>query len=209
MSDIQQLEQEIILDAQKKADGIIQEAKLESDKIMKQAEEKKSLLLQKINRDLAQEQQIQIQRELSRIRLQNKIELKNLKESLLERIFQESMDQIQKIRQTKDSRYVDALSKIIISSGSSLGGGELEIQINPDDTSMIDFSRLESEITKDSGTETSIKISSSKTSIIDGGAILYKGSLSVNNSLKAIFERRSEIIRNQLNKIIFEDSNNH
>lgn len=208
MSDIQQLEQEIILDAQKKADGIIQEAKLESAKIMKQAEEEKSLLLQKINNDLAQEQQVQIQRELSRIRLQNKIKLANLKESLLEQIFQESMDQIQELRQSKDNRYVDALSKIIISSGSSLGGGELEIQINPDDTSMIDLSRMESEIASNCGTETTIKISSTKTSIIDGGAILYKGSLSVDNSLKAIFERRSDLIRNQLNKIIFEDSSN-
>ena len=208
MSDIQQLEQEIILDAQKKADGIIQEAKLESAKIMKQAEEQKSLLLQKINNDLAQERQVQIQRELSRIRLQNKIRLENLKESLLEQIFQESMDQIQKLRQSKDNKYVDALSKIIISSGSSLGGGELEIQINPDDTSIIDISRMESEIARNCGTETTIKISSSKTSIIDGGAILYKGSLSVDNSLKAIFERRSDLIRNQLNKIIFEDSSN-
>ncbi|MHA2053865.1 MAG: V-type ATP synthase subunit E [Candidatus Hodarchaeales archaeon] len=208
MSDIQQLEQEIILDAQKQAEGIIQNAKLESDKILKQAEEEKNSLLEKINHELAQEQQVHIQRELSRIRLQNKIKLENIKESLIEEIFQGGLDQIQKLRLQRDNRYAETLSKIIISSGISLGGGDLEMQINPDDTSMIEISSLNSEITEKTGSETTLKISTSKTNIINGGVILFKGSLSVNNSLQAIFDRRSDIIRNRLNKLIFEDSNN-
>ncbi|MHA2237663.1 MAG: V-type ATP synthase subunit E [Candidatus Hodarchaeales archaeon] len=208
MSDIQQLEQEIILDAQKQAEGIIQNAKLESDKILKQAEEEKNSLLEKINHELAQEQQVHIQRELSRIRLQNKIKLENIKESLIEEIFQGGLDQIQKLRLQRDNRYAETLSKIIISSGISLGGGDLEMQINPDDTSMIEISSLNSEITEKTGSETTLKISTSKTNIINGGVILFKGSLSVNNSLQAIFDRRSDIIRNQLNKLIFEDSSN-
>ncbi|MHA2174538.1 MAG: V-type ATP synthase subunit E [Candidatus Hodarchaeales archaeon] len=208
MSDIQQLEQEIILDAQKQAEGIIQNAKLESDKILKQAEEEKKSLLEKINHELAQEQQVQIQRELSRIRLQNKIKLENIKESLIEEIFQGSLDQIQKLRLQRDNRYAEMLSKIIISSGISLGGGDLEMQINPDDTSMLEISSLNSAITEKTGSETTLKISTSKTNIINGGVILFKGSLSVNNSLQAIFDRRSDIIRNQLNKLIFEDSSN-
>ncbi len=128
-----------------------------------------------------------------------------MKESLIKEIFQDSIEQIQKLRQSKDKKYFDSLSKIIISSGISLGGGELEMQINPDDISMVNISILESEIANKIGSETILKIMPTKNDTINGGVILYKGSLSVNNSLNAILERRSEIIRNRLNKMVFDE----
>lgn len=205
MSDIQQLEQEILQDAQSKANEILNEAQKEAEAIIKQAREESEKLIEKMKKENLQEQETQVQRELSRIRIRSKIQLENIKETLIQEIFNNSMDKIQQMRQQKDQQYMNALTKLIISSGSILEGGNLTIALHPDDTSTIDISFLESEITKQSGNDTHIEISSSEDDAIKGGTILYKGSLAVDNTFEAIFDRRKEIIRNKLNSLIFQN----
>jgi vacuolar-type H+-ATPase subunit E/Vma4 len=203
MSDIQQLEQEILQDAQNKANEILKDAKKEAELIHQQANKKRKELMEKLDREIIQEQETEIQRELSRIRIRNKIQIENIKESLIQEIINNSMDQIQKMRETKDQKYLSALTNLIITSGKVLEGGDLTVALHSDDITSVDKSYLEAEITRQSGNETHIELSSPKNSTIKGGTMLYKGSLAVDNTFEAIFDRRKEIIRNELNSLIF------
>ena len=205
MSDIQQLEQEILQDAQNKANELLKEAKKEAELIRQQAHRKSEELMEKIKKEIIQEQETEIQRELSHIRIRNKIQIENIKETLIQEIIDNSMKQIQKMREQKDQRYLSALKSLIISSGTVLEGGDLSVMVHSDDISSIDKTYLETEITKQSGNETRIKLSSPESSTIKGGTLLYKGSLAINNTFEAIFDRRKEIIRNELNSLLFLD----
>ena len=205
MSDIQQLEQEILQDAQDKANQVLQEARKEAETIIAQAREESTKLKDKLKKELAQEQETQIQRELSQIRIKSKIQLENLKETLVQEIFDSSMEKIQHMRRNQAQQYTSALTKLIISSGSILEGGELIVELNSDDVTTVNVALLESEITKQSGNETHIEITTSEDNTIKGGTILYKGDLAVDNTFEAIFERRKDIIRNELHSLIFHN----
>ncbi len=203
MSDIQQLEQEILQNAQNNAENILKEAKKEADEILSQAKSKNKELKQKMEKEHLERQEIEVQRELSRIRIKNKIEIENLKESLVQEIFDDSINKIKQMREQKDKRYLNALSDLIVLSGTILEGGEMSITLHPSDAQTIEKNSLEAEIAKKTGTSTKINVSSKEQDLINGGVILQKGSLIVNNTFNAIFDRRKEAIRNKLNSVIF------
>ncbi len=205
MSDIQQLEQEILQDAQNKAENILKEAKKEADEMLSQARSKNKELMQKVEKEKLESQEIEVQRELSRIRIKSKIELENLKESLVQEIFDDSIAKIRQMRKQKDKRYLKALSELVILSGTILEGGEMNVTLHPGDAETIDRNSLEAEVAKKTGTSTKLNISSSEQDFINGGVISKKGSLTVNNTFNAIFDRRKEAIRNKLNSVIFKD----
>jgi V/A-type H+-transporting ATPase subunit G/H len=205
MSDIQQLEQEILQDAQNNAETILKDAKKEADEILSQARSKNKELMQKVEKEKLERQEIEVQRELSRIRIKNKIELENLKESLVQEIFDDSLLKIRQMREQKDERYLNALSELIVLSGTILEGGEMSITLHPSDTGTIDRNSLEAEVAKKTGTSTKLNVSSSEQDLVNGGVISQKGSLTVNNTFNAIFDRRKESIRNKLSSVIFKE----
>ncbi|MHA1995448.1 MAG: V-type ATP synthase subunit E [Candidatus Hodarchaeales archaeon] len=205
MSDIQQLEQEILQDAQNKAENILKEAKKEADEMLSQATSKNKELMQKVEKEKLESQEIEVQRELSRIRIKSKIELENLKESLIQEIFDDSIAKIRQMREQKDKRYLKALSELVVLSGTILEGGEMNVTLHPGDAETIDRNSLEAEVAKKTGTSTKLNISSSEQDFINGGVISKKGFLTVNNTFNAIFDRRKEVIRNKLNSVIFKD----
>ncbi|MHA1975961.1 MAG: V-type ATP synthase subunit E [Candidatus Hodarchaeales archaeon] len=205
MSDIQQLEQEILQDAQSNAENILKEAKKEANEILSQAKNKSGEIKRKVEQENREKQEIEVQRELSRIRINNKIELENLKESLVQEIFDDSINKIRSMREQKDQRYLNALSELIILSGTILEGGEMNITLHPDDSEIIDKNSLEAEIAKKTGTTTKLNVSSSEEDLVNGGVISQKGSLIVNNTFNAVFDRRKEAIRNKLSSAIFNE----
>ncbi len=205
MSDIQQLEQEILQDAQNSAETILKEAKKEADEILNQARSKNSELKEKIEQEKISRQEIEVQRELSRIRIKNKIDLENLKESLVQEIFENSIYRIKEMREQKDQRYSNSLTDLIVVSCSILEGGEMTISLHPSDVQSINTNSLESEIAKKTGTSTKLNVTSSEHDLTNGGVIVQKGPLMVNNTFNAIFDRRKEAIRNRLSSIIFDE----
>ena len=203
MSDIQQLEQEILQDAQTNAETILKEAQKEATGILNQAKSKNEELFKKVEKEKLARQEIEVQRELSRIRIKNKIELENLKESLVQEIFNDSIAKIKMMREKKEKRYLDALSELIVLSGTILEGGEMSITLHPNDEEAIDKNSLEAEIAKKTGTTTKLNVSSSEQDLLNGGVISQKGSLMVNNTFNAVFDRRKDAIRNKLSSVIF------
>ncbi len=198
-------ETEIIQEAKNQAKDIIQEAEDEAAKILDQAQNENARITRERLVEIVKAEEQKAQHELSRLRLKNKIEFMNVKESLLEHIFMESLERIEGFQDQKAEIYRTSLTNKIIQGGVSLSGGELIIELAADDVSLIDISQLESKITKKSGAKTTIKVTPAEADTIKGGAIIRKGSLSVNNTHESIFNRRKEIIRNRVHEILYSE----
>lgn len=205
MTEINHFEDEIIQKAKQQANDSLQKAEQEAQTIIDQAQSERERILQAkiIEKDKEEEQKAQ--RELSRLRIKNKIELNNIKERLLNLVFTESLKRIKEWKEKKSEEYRSALANQIIQGGVSLEGGELTVKLEAEDVSLIDLGSLESEITKITGTKTSIITSTSESDIVDGGSIISKESLAVYNTIKSRFDRRENILRDKVHNILFID----
>ena len=203
MTDSDHFENEILQDAEQKANKVLLKAKQEAEKILEQAHQEKNALIQKKYDEIEKEEEQKIQRELSKLRITNKIELNNVKQQLLNRIFTKSLERIQEWREKKSERYRSALEHQIIQGGISLEGGELTVKLAPEDVSLIEKEKLESKITHECGTKTSIKIISSEDDSVDGGSIISKGHLTVSNTIEARLERQEEPLRDKVHRMLF------
>ncbi len=198
-------ETEIIQEAKNQAKDIIQEAEGEATKILDQVQNENVRITRERLVEIEKAEEQKAKHELSRLRLKNKIELMNVKESLLEHIFMESLKRIKGFQDQKSEIYRTSLTNKIIQGGVSLLGGELIIELAADDVSLIDIGHLESQITKISGAKTTIKVTPAEADTIKGGLIIRKGSLSVDNTHESIFNRRKEIIRNRVHDILYSE----
>ncbi|MFX1504623.1 MAG: V-type ATP synthase subunit E [Promethearchaeota archaeon] len=203
MTEVNQFETEIIEDAEQQKKTILIEAEEEAKKILEQARREKERISQAKLIEFEKEEEQKVQRELSKLRIKNKIDFNNTKNQLLNDIFAKSLKRIQEWKDKKSEEYRSALKHQIIQGGISLEGGDLTVMLAPEDVSLIDISKLESEITKVLGINTTIKISASESDAIDGGSIISKGLLAVNNTIKARLDRQEQTLRDEVHKILF------
>ena len=205
MTEINHFEDEIIQKAKQQAKDILQNAEQEAQTILDQARSERERIIQATIIEKEKDEEQKAQRELSRLRIKNKIELNNVKERLLNLVFTESLKRIQEWKEKKSEEYRSALANQIIQGGVSLEGGELTVKLEAEDVSLIDLGSLESEITKITGTKTSIITSTSESDVVGGGSIISKESLAVYNTIKPRLDRREDIIRDKVHNILFID----
>ncbi|MFX0122088.1 MAG: V-type ATP synthase subunit E [Candidatus Hodarchaeota archaeon] len=196
-------ENEILQDAKQQAKNILLEAEHEAREILDQARGEKERIIQAKLVEIEKEEEQRVQRELSKLRIKNKIELNNVKAQLLDKIFTKSLERIQEWKDTKSEEYRSALEHQIIQGGISLEGGELKVKLAPEDVSLIDIKSLESKITNECGITTSIKISASENDEFEGGSIISKGLLAVQNTIEARLDRQEEALRDEIHRILF------
>ncbi len=205
MTEINHFEDEIIQKAKQQAKDILQNVEQEAQTILDQARSERERITQATIIEKEKNEEQKAQRELSRLRIKNKIELNNVKERLLNLVFTESLKRIQEWKEKKSEEYRSALANQIIQGGVSLEGGELTVKLGAEDVSLIDLRSLESEITKITGTKTSIKVSTSDSDVVEGGSIISKEFLAVYNTIKQRFDRREDIIRDKVHNVLFID----
>ncbi|MHA2204173.1 MAG: V-type ATP synthase subunit E [Candidatus Hodarchaeales archaeon] len=203
MTETNHFENEILQDAKEQAKNILLEAKQEVAKILDQARSEQERIFQAKRIEIEKEEEQKAQRELSKLRIKNKIEINNVKDQLLDKIFTKSLERIQEWNDKKSEEYRSTLSRQIIQGGVSLEGGELIVKIAPEDVPLIDIKNLESEIANVCGINTTIKISAPESDAVDGGSIINKGFLSVHNTIEARFDRKENILRDEVHRILF------
>ncbi|MFX0015210.1 MAG: V-type ATP synthase subunit E [Promethearchaeota archaeon] len=204
MTEIYNFENEIIQTANQQAKDIIQKAAQEASKILDQARSEKERINRAVLEKKEKEEEQKAQRELSRLRIRNKIEMNDVKEELLKKVYAESLKRIREWKDKKSEEYRSGLINQILQGGVSLGGGELAVNVAAEDVSLIDIMQLESKIAEKTKTNTSIRILTSEDQVIEGGVIISKGPLSVLNTIEARFDRREEIIRDRVHEILFK-----
>ena len=87
MTEIHHFETEILQDAKQQTKNILLEAEQEAKKILDQARSEKERVLKAKLAESEKEEEQKVQRELSKLRIKNKIELNNFKDELLDNIF--------------------------------------------------------------------------------------------------------------------------
>jgi vacuolar-type H+-ATPase subunit E/Vma4 len=203
MTEVNQFETEILEDAEQQKKTILIEAEEEAKKILDQARHEKERISQAKLIEVEKDEEQKVQRELSKLRIKNKIELNNAKNQLLDETIGKSLKRIQQWKDKKSEEYRSALEHQIIQGGISLEGGDLKVILALEDVSLIDIRKLEAEISNASGAKTTIEISASESDPIDGGSIISKGLLAVNNTIKARLDRQEQILRDEVHKILF------
>ena len=191
---------------------IYEQADVELEKIKSETNEKIKIIQEATDKEINKIKQTieeasksnienQSKRDLGQARLQAKMSYLSEKESGISTVFEEGKKKIATLLQTSD--YGSILSDIIVSAGVSLGGGNLMVSLSKADQSKINLGDIAQKISAKSGVNSSVTFDGSELKTKLGGAIIKKDDLWVDNTFDAIIERRNEVLRAEISKILF------
>jgi vacuolar-type H+-ATPase subunit E/Vma4 len=187
------------------ADSELEKIKSETNEKLKIIEDATKKEVEKIKSSIEDagksQSQSQAKRELGKARLQAKMNYLKEKEAGISSVFEEGKKKIATLVQSSD--YSTILNNLIVSAGTSLGGGDLVVAFAKGDGSKVNTSDLAQKISSKSGNQTTIKVDSSELKTKLGGVLVKKDDLWVDNSFESIIERRNESIRAEIAKILF------
>ena len=125
------------------------------------------------------------------------------KETWIDNVLTEEKKELKKL--TKSKKYLPILEKLITEAGIILGGKELEILLNSQDSALpLKLGNLSKEIGKKTGFETKLRLSKEKPKVI-GGAVVRTadGRVIMDNSFDDILRRGEKELRSEIAKILF------
>ncbi|MEG3224737.1 MAG: V-type ATP synthase subunit E [Methanobacteriales archaeon Met13] len=186
---------DIIKDAEEKANEIINEGKIEAQKTENE-----------ILEAAKKESDIKFQQIISGAKLNAKRNILRAREEIMEETFQKAEKELKKIASAESEEYLDSLLRLIKEASLEIGGGSLEILMKDDDIPKIEKSlkTIETEVSEETGTKTTLKIGETINTI--GGAIVKTtdGNVEVNNTIEARMERFRGVLRLEVAKVLFK-----
>jgi vacuolar-type H+-ATPase subunit E/Vma4 len=126
------------------------------------------------------------------------------KEQWITTVLNETKNRLRILTQSKD--YTPVLEKLITDAGIILGGKELEVLLNEQDSTLpLKMDKLSREISKGTGVETKLRFAKEKTKAL-GGPILrtIDGKVVMDNTFDDIFNRRERDMRYKIAKVLFK-----
>lgn len=197
LKDAREQAESIIADAKKSAETVIekqrqsarQNAEKKASSLLKRAENDADIIRGKVSTD--------IKRQAGWIVLSEK-------NRLITSVLNETKNRL--VNMQKSEKYVTVLDKLIVDSGTVLGGGMLEVVLNENDSTLaLKFDKLEKEISDRSGIRTQLKFSEQKTK--DVGVIVktIDDQIFVDNTFEAILSRRERELRLKIARILFNN----
>jgi vacuolar-type H+-ATPase subunit E/Vma4 len=126
------------------------------------------------------------------------------KQELMEKVLAGAKEAL-RIWAEGDARYASALRGLIIRGGQELGGGELEVLLNPRD-SKLNLDQLSKEIEGKTGVKTRIALGRGGIQV-SGGAIVRTadGKMAIDNTFEGIMERHRRTIETATSRILYRD----
>ena len=126
------------------------------------------------------------------------------KEQLITDVINETRNRLGILTQSKE--YIPVLGKLITDASIILGGKELEVLLNEQDSTLpLKLDKLSREISKKTGVETKLRLSKEKTTAI-GGAVVRttNGKVVMDNTFDDILRRREKDTRSKIAKMLFK-----
>jgi vacuolar-type H+-ATPase subunit E/Vma4 len=197
----------ILEEAKKSAEHIIQEAQKSAEETL---EKQRQLGVQKANesaRLLFKKAESEV--ELNKLRSMANAKIKanwvilSKKETWIDNVLNEAKNELKILTQSR--KYLPILEKLITEAGVILGGKELEVLLNEQDSaSPLKLDDLAKEISERTGFETKLRLSEEKPKVI-GGAIVRtaNGKVVMDNTFDDILRRREKDLRSEIAKILF------
>ena len=125
------------------------------------------------------------------------------KKKIISAVISKAMDRLKAMTRTQE--YVTVLEKLIIEGGAVLGGSELEVVLNEQDSTLgLDLADLAKKIGEKTGTETKLNLSKEETDVLGGVILRTKdGKIVMDNTFDDIILRKEKEIRADVAKILF------
>ncbi|KON31076.1 hypothetical protein AC478_03325 [miscellaneous Crenarchaeota group-1 archaeon SG8-32-3] len=207
MESTREITEMIVEEAKKSADHILQEAeKSAADTLKKQklrgvqrAKEASKILLRKAEN----EAEFNKKNSIANSKIKAKWVILSKKETWIDNILKEVKNELKILKQSK--KYLSILEKLIIEAGVTLGGKELVVLLNPQDSALpLKLGNLAKEIGEKTGFKTELNMSKEKVEVI-GGALVKTadGKVIMDNTFDDILRRREKELRSEIAKILF------
>ena len=196
LNDAQEEAKTIVKNAKTYAEAIIEEQKLsarqnadkEATSLLKKAKNEANIIEEKIYTDVKRQSGWTVLTEKNRL-------ITNVLDEVKNRLLQ---------MQQNPRKYSKVLEVLIVEAGKVLGGGELEISLNENDSKLVfRLDKLEKEISAKTGVDTQLMVSDQR---IKGVGVIVKtadGRIFVDNTFEAILMRREKELRLKTAKILF------
>jgi len=195
---------EMILDeAKRSAEGILQEAEKSAEDLL---EKQKQRGVQKANeaaKILLSEAELNKLNSIANSKIKANWVILSKKETWIDNVLNEAKTVLKIMTKTK--KYLPILEKLITDAGVILGGKELEVLLNPQDSALpLRLDNIAKKITEKTGFETKLKLSEQKLEVI-GGAIVRIANCKVimDNTFDDILRRGEKDLRFEIAKILF------
>ncbi len=193
----------ILADAEAEAKILLAEAESESARVIKEAQDEAERRHQRILLEANTEAELVKKRELSRTGLKIRMDILTAKEKLIDQAFSKALEKLQAITQTPE--YVTLLENLIVEGAIGLGGGELQVQTNHNDSLQTqNFQKLEKRIYEQTKTNTTLILLPNRINCV-GGAIVKTtdGSIVINNTFEEKLARQRRELRVLIAKTMF------
>ena len=215
----------IMAEAQVKADGNKAEAQAQCDAIIADGEKRAEAEKAKILSDAAKQADLRYQQIISEAKMNGRRAELEAKEEVIEAAFNKATEELTNIANTDGDEYVEALIEMIKEAATEIGGGDLIVLLKAEDTDKVkgkldtiadkvkslimdrnkpvNLNSIASEVSSDSGIETTLEIGEPIETI--GGAILKtrNGEIQVNNTIEARMLRFKKSLRSDVAKTLF------
>ena len=197
----------IVEEAKKSAEHVLQEAEKSAADMLKRqkqrgvqrAKEAAEILLKKAE----SEAELNKLNSIANSKIKAKWVILSKKETWIDNVLNEAKKELKILAQSK--KYTPILEKLITEAGVILGGKELEVLLNPQDSALpLKLDNLAKEISEKTGCKTKLNMSKEKPEVI-GGAIVRTadGKLIMDNTFDDILRRRERELRSEIAKILF------
>lgn len=215
----------IMAEAQVKADGNKAEAQAQCDAIIADGEKRAEAEKAKILSDATKQADLRYQQIISEAKMNGRRAELEAKEEVIEAAFNKATEELTNIANTDGDEYVEALIEMIKEAATEIGGGDLIVLLKADDVDKVkgkldtiadkvkslirdrnkpvNLNSIASEVSSDSGIETTLEIGEPIETI--GGAILKtrNGEIQVNNTIEARMLRFKKSLRSDVAKTLF------
>ena len=215
----------IMAEAQVKADGNKAEAQAQCDTIIADGEKRAEAEKAKILSDAAKQADLRYQQIISEAKMNGRRAELEAKEEVIEAAFNKATEELTNIANTDGDEYVEALIEMIKEAATEIGGGDLIVLLKAEDANKVkgkldtiadkvkslikdrnkpvNLNSIASEVSSDSGVETTLEIGEPIDTI--GGAILKtrNGEIQVNNTIEARMLRFKKSLRSDVAKTLF------
>ena len=192
----------IMSEAQGKADVIIQEANAEVSSITAKAEKTAEAEKAKISDNGKKQSEMRYQQIISEAKMNARRAELGAKEEVIEAAFSKATDTLKAKAASGDEEYKDSLGKMIKEAADEIGGKDLILQLNEEDTK-----NMKDQL---SGVSTfqieDITFTLGEPIDAIGGAILKtsNGDIEVNNTIEARLDRFKSILRSEVAEVLFK-----
>jgi len=200
---INQMVEDIISNAKNETRKYTKEAKQQTQEILEKgqavAEKEKDQIVELESKTIKELEKQQI----ASINLQARREILQKKEEEITKTFTSAEDELKKF--TSKPAYAKVLASLIVEAGIAIGGGNLLVKARKADKAKIkELANLAKEVTKKSGTKSSLKLDTGTIDSIGGLIVqLDDESITINNTFEARLEQKYRSIRTDVAKSLF------